>query len=498
LRQTAPGVLGGEQLFAARSATSLMPSQLAVGDFDSDNFPEVVTAYSDGFSFLRQNGTQLPTLAQAWVRDMQPANVTFGNPSSTAPVVTFGRAIDGTTVTPANVRLVDKTGAAVASVVSYNAGTNAATITPNAPLLDGPYVVRIDGVHDPAGESLDAFELHFTVGPKPDVTPPQTTITAAPIANTTSTHPSVTFTSSEGGSAFECSFDNGAYHVCTSPFTTTVGVGAHSLRVFARDSAGNEDATPAAESWHVWPVPHGYWMVGRDGAVYPFGTVVNFGRAHTSAAVDVEAATTGLGYWIVDATGRVVATGDAKWFGNAPALAAGETVTSLSRTATGRGYWLFTTRGRVLPFGDAQFYGDMHNVKLNGPVLDSVSTASGHGYYMVGSDGGVFSFGNAKFYGSTGGMHLNSPVRSLVPDADGVGYWLVAADGGVFAFQAPFRGSMGGAHLNRPIVGMVRFGNGYLMVASDGGVFDFSNKPFYGSLGGHPPAAPIVSIASRD
>jgi hypothetical protein len=55
---------------------------------------------------------------------------------------------------------------------------------------------------------------------------------------------------------------------------------------------------------------------------------------------------------------------------------------------------------------------------------------------------------------------------------------------------------MGGAKLNRPIVGMVSFGNGYLMVAADGGIFDFSTKPFLGSLGGSPPAIPIVSVAA--
>jgi hypothetical protein len=72
----------------------------------------------------------------------------------------------------------------------------------------------------------------------------------------------------------------------------------------------------------------------------------------------------------------------------------------------------------------------------------------------------------------------------------------VASDGGVFAFNAPFLGSTGGVHLNSPMVGMVRYGNGYLMVGSDGGIFDFSNHPFAGSLGSHPPAVPIVSVAA--
>jgi hypothetical protein len=132
---------------------------------------------------------------------------------------------------------------------------------------------------------------------------------------------------------------------------------------------------------------------------------------------------------------------------------------------------------------------------LNGPVLDSIVTPSGNGYYMVASDGGIFAFGDAKFYGSMGGTPLNASVLSLVPDADGVGYWLVAGDGGIFSFEAPFNGSMGATKLNQPITGMVRFGAGYLMVGEDGGIFNFSNQPFFGSLGGNPPAYPIVSVA---
>jgi len=72
----------------------------------------------------------------------------------------------------------------------------------------------------------------------------------------------------------------------------------------------------------------------------------------------------------------------------------------------------------------------------------------------------------------------------------------VASDGGIFAFQAPFKGSMGGKKLDKPVTGMVRYADGYLMVGEDGGIFDFSSQQFLGSLGGHPPARPIVSVAA--
>ena len=249
------------------------------------------------------------------------------------------------------------------------------------------------------------------------------------------------------------------------------------------------------------PARSGYWMLGSDGAVYPFGEAASFGSpvvASGRSAVDVESTPRGLGYWILDDSGAVSPFGDATGYGGVPAgvLGPGEVPTSLSATPTGQGYWVFTNRGRALTFGDARFLGDVSNVPLNGPVLDSVATPSGQGYYMVGSDGGIFAFGDAGFAGSMGGKHLNAPVQSLVPDADGSGYWLVASDGGIFAFDAPFKGSMGGKPLAKPVTGMVRYGDGYLMVGEDGGIFNFSSLGFAGSLAATPPSRPIMAVAA--
>ena len=245
----------------------------------------------------------------------------------------------------------------------------------------------------------------------------------------------------------------------------------------------------------------GYWMLGADGAIYPFGAAGSFGNPALPpgrSAVDVEPTRTGRGYWVLDDRGAVTSYGDATAFGDvSPAvLRPGELPTSLSATPSGQGYRVFTNRGRAVPFGDARFLGDVSALALNGPVLDSVTTPSGEGYYMVASDGGIFAFGDARFAGSMGGQRLNAPVRSLVPDGDGSGYWLVASDGGIFAFEAPFKGSMGSVPLARPVTGMVRYGDGYLMAGEDGGIFNFSGLAFAGSLGDRPPARPIVSVAA--
>ncbi|MGH9000294.1 MAG: hypothetical protein ACRDY7_13000 [Acidimicrobiia bacterium] len=247
----------------------------------------------------------------------------------------------------------------------------------------------------------------------------------------------------------------------------------------------------------------GYWMLGSDGRVFPFGDARALGHATThlgaAKAVDLEPTPTGAGYWIVDDAGRVFSYGDAVYRGGVdPArLAPGEGVTSLSTTPTGDGYWIFTSRGRALAFGNADHLGDMVDVRLNAPVLDSIATPSGQGYYMVAGDGGIFTFGDARFYGSMGGIPLNAPVQSLVPDTDGAGYWLVASDGGVFSFEAEFKGSMGATRLNQPMTGMVPYGDGYLMVAADGGIFNFGPPDgFKGSLGANPPAHPVVAVAA--
>jgi sugar lactone lactonase YvrE len=254
------------------------------------------------------------------------------------------------------------------------------------------------------------------------------------------------------------------------------------------------------------PRRSGYWLLGSDGRIFPFGDARSLGDVSTqlppdTKAVHVEPTPSANGYWILSSRGDVYAFGDASALGGADpaALKKGEKVTSLSATPSGRGYWIFTNRGRVLAVGDATHYGDVSDLNLNGPVLGSVATPSGRGYYMVASDGGVFTEGDARFRGSMGSTPLNAPVQGLVPTTDRAGYWLVASDGGIFSFgSAPFRGSLGSVKLNKPIVGMVRYGNGYLMVGADGGIFNFSDKPFSGSLGADPPSKPIVAVATLD
>jgi type VII secretion-associated serine protease mycosin len=483
-----------ERFFADDQPSSHYDARaLAVDDIDGDGHPDVIVGTKFGISLLMHRADSLPaTYGTHLVAGVSPAPRETGVAGGVHPTLSLTA---NATNASSTVKLVDARGDTVPATISGN-GTTTITVSPTAALANGAYALRVDGLSDGSGDTVDGYATPFIVGPTPDQTAPDVTFGAAPSGYRTTAGVSIGFSSHDGGATFECSRDSAPYTPCSSPVPPfNVSAGAHKFRVIARDAAGNESA-PAAATWTFRPPPHGYWMVGGGGKIYPFGTAPPLGSAPSTLAADIEVSPSGYGYWVVDMLGRVYAFGDAQRYGNATSLWANEVVTSISRTVTGKGYWLFTSRGRVMSFGDAHFYGDLRSKTLNGPVLDSVRTPSGRGYYMVGSDGGVFTFGDAKFYGSTGGRRVSAPIRTLVPDPDRVGYWLVGRDGAVYPFQAASHGSMAGKPLNKPVVGMVSFGNGYLMVAADGGIFNFSSKPFYGSLGGNPPSLPIVAVAA--
>jgi hypothetical protein len=89
-----------------------------------------------------------------------------------------------------------------------------------------------------------------------DTTAPQTTITSAPPATTSSMSASFSFAAGEPGSTFECSLDGAPYASCTSPRSYTgLGLGGHQFSVRARDAAGNADASPASHSWTIAAPP---------------------------------------------------------------------------------------------------------------------------------------------------------------------------------------------------------------------------------------------------
>jgi N-acetylmuramoyl-L-alanine amidase len=195
----------------------------------------------------------------------------------------------------------------------------------------------------------------------------------------------------------------------------------------------------------------GYWVLGADGTVYPFGGVASAGdAAGKGTAVDITVTGTGQGYWILMADGGIYPFGDAGYassprraglggaavrmaarpqadgywvlmadstiraFGRAPQLGApanSGTVVDLWPTPSGKGYWALTDTGIVVPFGDAPDKGDVkrsgHKWSRKGP-RHIVGTPSGNGYVIVNAEGSMLAFGDAPLFASFAGSGMNA------------------------------------------------------------------------------------------
>ncbi|HYI03169.1 MAG TPA: cell envelope biogenesis protein OmpA, partial [Hyalangium sp.] len=85
-----------------------------------------------------------------------------------------------------------------------------------------------------------------------DTEAPDTEIGQKPSNPSNSASATFSFSSTEGGSSFECSLDSAAYVACTSPKTYPgLSNTGHTFSVKAKDAAGNEDPVPASYPWVV-------------------------------------------------------------------------------------------------------------------------------------------------------------------------------------------------------------------------------------------------------
>jgi hypothetical protein len=88
----------------------------------------------------------------------------------------------------------------------------------------------------------------------PDTTPPDTSITAAPVTPSPSASAAFSFegTDDSAVAGFECSLDGGSFTACISP-QTYIGLtdGSHTFEVRAVDTSTNVDPTPDSHTWTV-------------------------------------------------------------------------------------------------------------------------------------------------------------------------------------------------------------------------------------------------------
>lgn len=101
------------------------------------------------------------------------------------------------------------------------------------------------------------------------------------------------------------------------------------------------------------------------------------------------------GYWMVGDDGGIFPFGDAGGFGRAGGIHLSKPIAAMEATPDGGGYWLVASDGGIFPFGNAAGYGSAGGTTLARPIVDMEDTPDGGGYWLVASDGGIFPFGNA-------------------------------------------------------------------------------------------------------
>jgi hypothetical protein len=189
------------------------------------------------------------------------------------------------------------------------------------------------------------------------------------------------------------------------------------------------------------PSGYGYWLTTKSGRVYAFGDAPHKGqiRADGFTIVDIEPTPSGTGYWLLAKSGRVSAFGDAKFLG--AARASGAEIVGMASTSTGLGYWLFAAGGQVFEFGDAQTFGGLADQDLQSPVIGGDNFGD-EGYWLATAGGRVASFGAAPNLGGAAG--LGSSVVSFAANPTGTGYWLLTGNGRLATFgEAVSLGSLG-------------------------------------------------------
>jgi hypothetical protein len=136
---------------------------------------------------------------------------------------------------------------------------------------------------------------------------PDTVIGTGPEGTVRSAEAGFSFSSSEGGAAFQCRLDGGTFEGCSSPRTYPgLGDGAHTFSVRALSADGRPDPTAAGRDWVIDTTPPAVVSLDpADGA-----TSVDVGSSVSAAfSEDLDPTTVGAAAFtlVVDSTGLPVA-----------------------------------------------------------------------------------------------------------------------------------------------------------------------------------------------
>jgi photosystem II stability/assembly factor-like uncharacterized protein len=188
----------------------------------------------------------------------------------------------------------------------------------------------------------------------------------------------------------------------------------------------------------------GYYLLARDGSVYPFGPgATTSGSGPAAAAPYVGMAVDQLtgGYWLVAADGGVFSFG-ARFHGSLPGLGIHtHAIVGVSADDATDGYWLVGSNGGVYSFS-APFHGSVPGLGILVNDVAAIGEApAGIGYFVFGADGGVFTFGSGLHFCGAAAGETSSPVVAASVYPYSGGYWLLGGEGELYGFDAPDDGN---------------------------------------------------------
>ena len=179
-------------------------------------------------------------------------------------------------------------------------------------LAEGPHTFNVRATDVAGNVDGSPASRAWTI----DTAAPNTSITSGPSGTSTSSSASFGFSSSETGSTFQCRVDSGSWGSCTSPKTySALANGSHTFDVRATDVAGNQDGSPASQSWIVaatdpGPDPGTNCMRDPSACGYPDveNTGVEPGVTLTPVSGSVTLSTAGQVYENKLVTGQITVT----------------------------------------------------------------------------------------------------------------------------------------------------------------------------------------------
>ena len=230
--------------FTSTETGSSFQCQFDAGAYGTCTSPATITGLLDGSHTFSVKATDAagntdPTPATyTWTVDTGPPDTTITskptNPSAdNAPSFSFASSEAGSTFE-----------------CQLDGGTYATCTSPKAltGLADGLHTFSVRAIDTVGSTDQTPATYTWTV----DASSPDTTITAQPANPSTVDTATFSFTSTEGGSSFQCQLDGGSYTSCSSPQVYSGLVnGTHTFAVQATDALGNTDPTPATYSWTV-------------------------------------------------------------------------------------------------------------------------------------------------------------------------------------------------------------------------------------------------------